>query len=238
MIAHHPNGETLLRFSTGDLAAAPALVVATHIAQCAECRAALRELESVGGATLDAIEPVTIRGDIAALLADPDAAARRFEEKRRAAAQIGLFGRSLPEAEKKPASTIRQRPPLPDDMHLPGPLAAYDISAWRFVAPRIQWAKVAIPGDPSAKVLLLKAAPGAALPLHTHTGVEYTCILYGAFHDGDKVLRTGDLVECDEEHRHQPAVDMAGQCICVLAIDGKLVMEGWIARLAQRIVGL
>jgi putative transcriptional regulator len=106
------------------------------------------------------------------------------------------------------------------------------------VGPGIQWARVLIPDDPAAKVVLLRAVSGTALPSHTHTGMEYTCILQGAFQDGDRHMQIGDLSECDEREHHQPVVNSDEPCVCVLAVDGKLVMEGWLARLAQRIVGL
>jgi putative transcriptional regulator len=222
MIAHHPSEETLLRLATGTLPTGPALVVSTHIAQCPECRAALRALETVGGALLDDAPEMALTADIDALLADPEAAARRFD---------GRWS-----AEKR--AVVRQAPAFPKDMVLPAPLAAYNIGRWRMVGPGIQWAKLEIPGEHESKVLLLRARPGTALPLHTHTGTEFTCILYGSFDDEGEQIRVGDLAECDEHDRHQPRVDSEVECICVLSIDGQLVMEGWLARLAQRIVGL
>lgn len=252
MISHHPGDETLLRFATGDLPAGPALVVATHIDRCEACCALMRMLERVGGATLDASEPVSldVSPELALLLDDPEAALQQRATRRAASdSQGGWTPTQRRDGEPRrltsgsPNLTHRPNPPrlvppMPADLHLPKPLAAYDISSWRFVAPGIQWARVAIPDDDSAKVLLLRAAPGTSLPLHTHTGTEYTCILHGAFIDDGQTVSTGDLVECDERHRHQPTVDMQGECICVLAVDGRLVMEGWLARLAQRIVGL
>jgi len=251
MISHHPDDETLLRFATGELPAGPSLVVATHVAQCEACGALMRMLERVGGATLDASEPVSMDDSpaLALLLDDPEAALQQRAQRRAALPSTGgpaparwpVAARRLSDlsaAAPVPDRLPRLAPPMPAGMRLPGPLAAYDISAWRFVAPGIQWARLTIPDDESAKVLFLRAAPGTSLPLHTHTGTEYTCILYGAFIDEGETVRTGDLVECDERHRHQPTVDRQGECICVLSVDGRLVMEGWLARLAQRIVGL
>ncbi len=53
---HHPAEETLLRHAAGTLAPGRALVVATHLPFCRDCRAAIRLGEAIGG-TLLADEP-------------------------------------------------------------------------------------------------------------------------------------------------------------------------------------
>jgi putative transcriptional regulator len=258
MIEHHPSDETLVRFAAGDVATGPALVLASHIAQCQACRHEVRLLENVGGAVLDNAVPVPLDDldeSIQALLADPEKAAREREREYRrkhgladaadlAAVlldpphQLGPLGSVDAFRAPVKGNASRSAPTFPTGMVLPSPLAAYDISPWRFVAPGIQWAKVAVPDDATAKVLLLRARPKTPLPRHSHSGVEYTCILHGAFWDDGVLLRAGDLGECDEGHRHQPIVDECGECVCVLAVEGQLVMDGWMARIAQRIVGL
>ena len=230
MIAHHPSDDTLLRLATGALPAGPALVVSTHIARCPQCRAALRDLEAAAGVLLEDAPSMALghatadaREDaIARLLADPEAAARRIEAR----------------WASPPVAAARHALAFPADMVLPSPLKAYDIGPWRIVGPGIHWAKLEIPGDQESKVLFLRARPGTALPLHTHTGTEYTCILQGSFDDEGERIGVGDLAECDEHDRHEPRVDSDVDCICVLSVEGRLVMDGWLARLAQRIVGL
>lgn len=256
MIEHHPSDETLVRFAAGDLATGPALVVASHIAQCQVCQQEVRVLESVGGAVLDTAAPVPLDDlddRIQALLADPEKAAREREREYRRkhrladvayvpadmrvmSGDLGPLGAN--EREPVESKAVRSAPSFPAGMVLPSPLAAYDISNWRFVAPGIQWAKVAVPDDTKAKVLLLRARPKTALPQHAHSGMEYTCVLHGTLQDNDVTLHTGDLGECDEHHRHQPVVDERGECVCVLAVEGQLLMDGWLARIAQKIVGL
>jgi putative transcriptional regulator len=229
MIKHHPGEETLVRFATGDLQAGPALIVATHLSQCPVCRATVRSLESVGGSLLELADPVPVKADVAALLADPDAALRKLE------ARSLRFRQQL----AAPAPRLPKRAPLfPNDMLLPAPMAAYDISNWRPIGPGIHWAKLNMPDNKAEKVLLLKARSGTHLPLHTHTGTEYTCILHGSFSDDGQTIATGDLVECDQDVVHEPLVDSDVDCVCVISVEGRLLMNGWLARLAQRLVGL
>ena len=63
MIAHHPSEPTLASYASGRLPEALALVVATHLGQCAACRASLATLEATGGALLDELPPVPLSGD-------------------------------------------------------------------------------------------------------------------------------------------------------------------------------
>ena len=49
-IMHHPSDPTLAAFASGTLDEARAVVVATHIALCAQCRGAVAKFEAVGGA--------------------------------------------------------------------------------------------------------------------------------------------------------------------------------------------
>ncbi|WP_347558263.1 cupin domain-containing protein [Robbsia sp. KACC 23696] len=260
MIEHHPADETLARLSAGDLETGPSLVVAAHIAQCEHCRKVMRVLEGVGGAAIEQAAPVSFNADVAALLADPDAAllqrepvgagaaghAVRFAERADRLTERGLVLRRPGVGASWRAgiagawrgSAVSRRKSAWDGLTLPSPLSAYEASPWRMVGPGIHWARVLIPEDPAAKVLLLKAVPGTGLPPHTHSGVEYTCILQGSFQDGERHMQIGDLSECDENEHHRPMVNSTEACVCVLSIDGTLVMEGWLARLAQRIVGL
>ncbi|NJN53252.1 MAG: transcriptional regulator, partial [Gammaproteobacteria bacterium] len=57
-IRHHPKDLTLAAYAAGNLDEARGVVIATHLALCAECRLAVGDYEAVGGACLEAIEPI------------------------------------------------------------------------------------------------------------------------------------------------------------------------------------
>ena len=67
MIRHHPSESTLLAYATGSLPEALGLVLATHLAHCSACRDAAADLDSVGGALLDGLEPAQYAFDPDAL---------------------------------------------------------------------------------------------------------------------------------------------------------------------------
>ncbi|MEZ5921413.1 MAG: hypothetical protein R3C60_08695, partial [Parvularculaceae bacterium] len=57
-IRHHPKELTLAAYAAGNLDEARSVVIATHVSMCSACRARVRDLEALGGACLDYIEPV------------------------------------------------------------------------------------------------------------------------------------------------------------------------------------
>jgi putative transcriptional regulator len=63
MIYHHPSETTLMAYAAGTLPGALAVVTATHIGQCSDCRRALATLEATGGVLLDELTPVPLAGD-------------------------------------------------------------------------------------------------------------------------------------------------------------------------------
>ena len=59
-VRHHLSDTLLMSYAAGELPEAFALVVATHISMCDECRATLAGFEAVGGAVLDGAETVAM----------------------------------------------------------------------------------------------------------------------------------------------------------------------------------
>lgn len=58
-ITHHTPDAMLAAYAAGNLPHAFAVVVATHVSLCDECRAALEAHQSVGGAVLETAMPWT-----------------------------------------------------------------------------------------------------------------------------------------------------------------------------------
>jgi putative transcriptional regulator len=78
VILHHPSEATLAAYAAGSLREALALVVATHLGQCAGCEQSLATLEATGGALLQDLSPVPLSADaLARLSARMDEAAPR-----------------------------------------------------------------------------------------------------------------------------------------------------------------
>ena len=118
------------------------------------------------------------------------------------------------------------------------PLGNCEIGPWRFVQPGFRISRVSIPGEPEANVILLKVGAGRQAPQHGHKGVEYTQVLSGAFSDSLGHYAAGDCIEADDDIDHQPTVDGDHECICLAAVDGRLRLHSFVARMLQPFLGL
>jgi len=130
----------------------------------------------------------------------------------------------------EPAATV---PPVlnPD---LPAPLDRIALGRWWPIGRGMRWRRLRTEGP--GWVGLVLGQPGRALPPHGHDGRELTCVLSGAFADGDGVFRAGDFAEPDGDHDQPPAVWGAEPCLCVLVSEG-MQLRGMLG-LAQRMIGL
>lgn len=212
MVRHHPAEDLLIDYATGALGEAEALVVATHLALCPDCRATVAAYEAMGGAMLDGIDPEPVGGDLL------DRVMARLDEAppaptRAAAVRIDAEGRA----------------PL-----IPRPLRDYvggDLGdvAWKPVMRGLDERRIACPGE--AKVRLMRIRAGVSMPRHTHKGREMTLVLAGGFTDDTGHFLRGDLSLTDGTVDHLPTADDDGDCICVAVTDAPLRLTGPIGRL-------
>ena len=219
-IHHHPADELLLSLAAGAMPVGLRLVMQTHLELCSACRAREMALRAVGGVLLEEQPAAPLRGD----------------------ALVRVLGRidSL-EAEPSAAAAPRKLtspPPLPAGAVWPRALAHCTPTRWRWIGPGMRWSRVMVPSDPDANVFLLRIGAGKYLPQHTHRGVEMTQIIYGRFHDGRALFGPGDFDVADADINHQPVVQDGGECICVAAVEGRLMFDGLIARWLGALVGM
>lgn len=212
---HHPDADLLSRHAAGTLADGPALVVATHLDFCPICRHQVRAWEALGGALLNSQRPVALADDaLERTLARLDGA--RLEEKR-------------------PLADV---PTLDPDPVLPAALRRQRLGPWRFVAPGIRGRAVRVDPAQGYKVMLFRVAAGMAIPMHGHRGQEYTCVIDGAFNDVFGRFGSGDMAAVDASVDHQPLAEPDGDCLCLIAVHGRLRIHSLLGRLVQPLVGL
>ena len=208
-ITHHPSDATLAAYAAGNLDEARGLVVATHVSLCGACRNAVRGFEAAGGALLEAAEPAEL--STGAL--------------QRAMAALGPLDIIAPAA-----------PGAATASDLPAPLSHYAVGPWRWIGRGVQWRPVEVASDAGVRVFMLKAAPGTKLPRHRHTGTEWTCVFEGAFTHALGRYGSGDFDEADESVEHDPVVDSEHGCVCLVALQGHIELQGWLGRLIQPFV--
>src|SRR5690606_6127763 len=120
----------------------------------------------------------------------------------------------------------------------PNPLRRYPLGPGRGFGPGLRMRDVHAPRDGDCRVILLKIDPGRETPRHTHGGVELTCVLSGAYATEKEWFGVGDLEEADEDVLHRPRVVSDEPCLCVVALDGQIQLDGWMGRLMQPFVRL
>lgn len=124
---------------------------------------------------------------------------------------------------------------LMSEAGMPKVLRPYGFGPWRPIGIRIAMRRVEVPGA-DARVFMLRAGPGIALPHHKHTGFEWTTILAGAYEHEYGRYAAGDFDEADAEHDHTPRVDPVEGCTCIVAMTGSVQLQGWLGRLLQPLV--
>lgn len=208
---HHVTDEFLLDYAAGGVAEPVALLVASHLTFCPECRARARMMEGIGGAMLETIEPAAVEAGSRARV-------------------LGLIGEAGP---AKAAPTTR-----PASTLFPRPLAAY-ISAepaalpWQPILRGVAQCPLTLHehGKSSLKAALLRIAGGRAIPHHTHRGLEMLLVLDGSFADETGHYRRGDVQIADESLAHRPVADRERDCICLTVVEGPIRLTGPFARL-------
>jgi putative transcriptional regulator len=215
-IEYHPTDSMLAAFAAGTLDHGQHIAIATHLVSCPQCRAFTRSMEQVGGAVLTGLSPAVMSYDALA----------------KVEAQLNKPVR--------PMSMAAMRPTVPEAevSGLPKFLRRYQFGDWKWIAPSVHLRPIVLPYDSDTRVFLLKSGPGTKMLEHTHTGIEMTCVLSGAFTQDGSRYGPGDFDLGDETIDHQPVVDPGQDCVCLVAMQGDLRLHGLIGRMVQPFVRL
>jgi putative transcriptional regulator len=208
-ILHHPEDSFLAAFAAGTLDLGQHVAIATHLVACALCRQSVRTFECVGSLVLEDLPPTALSqtfGDMEGRLHASEEAA------------------SIEEAHALSDVTT---PGLPDFVR------GYHFSHWRWAAPGLRLRPIHLPYASPTRTFLLKSGPGLKMLGHSHSGIEMTCVLAGAFnHEGGR-FAPGDFDFGDGSVNHALSVEADEDCICLIALQGGLRLNGFLGRLMQ-----
>ncbi len=209
-ITHHPDDDVLAAYAAGTLDDGSAFVIAAHLAMCGACRSAVRDFECIGGVLLGETEPSRLGrahdGAVMQELAAPQ------------------------ELRRKLAVTTAP------DTAVDNLISIFGQSSWKWRGFGVHSADIGVPVDNGMRVFLLKAAAGTRMPQHTHSGVELTLVLKGAFQHEFGRFEPGDIEMADGDIDHRPIVDAGSECVCLVAMNGRLQLHGLVGRLLQPFV--
>ncbi|MCE8511883.1 ChrR family anti-sigma-E factor [Ruegeria pomeroyi] len=203
-ITHHIPDAMLAAYAAGNLPHAFAVVVASHVSLCEQCRVALEAHQAVGGAVLEEIAAVAVssslKNDILAQLDAPFRPEPVYERN-------GIYPGPVIEA-------LKGRAPR-----------------WKKLGMGVR--QDILTADTNGSVRLLYIPPGQAVPDHSHSGLELTLVLQGSFSDETGRFGVGDLEIADEDLEHTPIADDGEACICLAATDARLRFRALVPRLLQ-----
>ena len=202
-----------MAYAAGALPEAFNLIVASHISMCDKCRATVAACDAMGGAIVDDMNEVEMNADsLAQTLARLDP----------------------PRSKKSKPRRMAQGPlPSPVQDYIGG---ALDDIKWRPIGMGVKQA--ILPTSKRAKARLLCIPAGGEMPPHSHTGVEMTLVLQGAFSDEDGHFARGDIDVADQHVTHTPVADQDQDCICLIVTEAPLRFQNWLPRIVQRFVGI
>ncbi len=208
-INHHTPDALIAAYAAGSLPQPFAIVVATHISICLECRAAYHGHLAVGGAVLEDVDAADVsdglKDDVLALLDAP-------EEPTPVYHRSGVFPGPVVEA-------LKGKPPR-----------------WKSMGLGVR--QCIVGSSAEGTVRLLYIPPGQAVPDHSHNGLELTLVLQGSFSDATGRFGVGDLEVADEDLEHTPVADEGPPCICLAATDMPLRFNSFLPRMLQPLFGI
>ncbi len=208
-ICHHPDDLLLADYAAGMTDHGRHVAIATHLLACPHCRAFVRSIEQVGGGAIIDMPPTPMR----------KSAFQEVEERFTA-----------------PVSASSREKVVDHDAELSGLptfVKQYRFGKWTWIAPSVSLRPINLPHPSDMRVFILKSGPGTKMLQHSHTGLEMTCVLSGAFRQGDDIFGPGDFDLGDDKTEHQPIVEQGADCVCLVALSGELRMKGLMGRLVQ-----
>jgi putative transcriptional regulator len=216
-VSHHLDDITVTAYATGSLPRELLIVAECHLEFCSRCRAELNAARQIGGALLGELERSSVSSDCKASVMN-----------RIGSATVHRLGLAKP-LRSSGLPLALERVVKFDDL---------DEVPWRRAGPGIQMFKLPRFEGETGFFGLLKIAPGAKVPTHSHGGTELTLVLKGAYQDALGHFGRGDIADHDESVEHQPTVVGNEACICLAANDAATRFRSLPARFLQRFVGI
>ncbi|MCI5094827.1 ChrR family anti-sigma-E factor [Roseovarius sp.] len=205
-ISHHIPDSMLAAYAAGTLPAPFALVIATHVSMCSDCRASLEAHHVAGGVVLEDCAPASLSSDLKANVLDM--LDQPFDDVPRPK-RSGIYPGPVMEQ-------LKGKPPR-----------------WKPLGGGVKQTILSSSDEGSARLLFIPA--GQAVPDHGHNGLELTLVLQGSFSDDTGYFGTGDLEVADEDLEHIPIAGAGLPCICLAATDAPLRFNSLVPRLLQPI---
>ena len=208
----HPSSEMLLNHSMGKTNEAESLIISSHIAYCAACKAEVAKYENIGGFYLKNHEELKVSKSLwNNLLNKIEDTKQDVEEKNfvdyKIKTRLDQKGVRIP-------SFLQQ--------YLPN---ASDTKNWSSTINNVKYYNINF-SESDYKGKMLEIPPGKIMPKHSHEGVEATMVFHGGYSDESGNYNKGDLVILEDNEEHTPISSEETGCICLVVYSGSLKFKG------------
>jgi putative transcriptional regulator len=210
MSRHKAPDELFLDYASGALAEGPALAVALHAALDSATAKQIDRLANLGGALFE--------GDGDAPLDDA--------ELQKALGRIDGLLVDPPTQVVAPSKELSWSPK---------PLHRYLRRGMSWQRKFGGFEEMPIDGIRGHRVSLLRLMPGRGLPIHAHTGEEFTVVLQGGYTDATGNYGPGDFA-VGPEGEHKPVADAGEPCIALIVLENPIVLTGPAGRFLNPLV--
>ncbi|WP_196139932.1 ChrR family anti-sigma-E factor [Aliikangiella sp. G2MR2-5] len=207
---YHPDIELLLKYTSGKVAPALSIIIGLHHHSCRECQKKISELESIGGNTLESIEVESIEVESMGVDEQFDKLMQDIEYLSDSNESSAFDECAIAQIDLDIVNTIYNK--------------QFQTFDWKRLTSKIFKAEIDLQ-DEGMTIELLRFAPNAKIPKHTHQGEEFTLVLDGSFRDSMGEYREGEFVVQDQTTEHQPIAGKDG-CICLAVTNAPLKFTG------------
>ena len=206
-IKHHVSDDLMMAYASGNLPEAFSVAVAAHISMCDECRTAMESYDAIGGALLENQTNIGV---------GPDSLQRTLD--------------------KIAATEPVKKGSRPVNSNVPAPLSDYvgfnlDSIDWQPIGMGVKQSILETSSEATARLLYIP--PGTAMPDHSHSGIEMTLVLRGAFADESEYFAEGDVEIADGSTNHTPVAADGSPCICLAVTEAPLKFRRFFHRVFQ-----
>lgn len=214
MANFHPNDNTLIEYSAGNLPAALSICVSTHLEYCPKCKHRANQLNALGGTLLEssATAPVT---------------STSFEQLMTRIQATPSSTQPAPSRSPNTDTHNHVKPALPRIIkkliHPARPLK------WKRVSPSLKEAIVTI-GQNQYEVCFHKIKRGGKVAEHDHGGTEVTVVLEGSFSDELGTYSVGDYIEKQPGDIHRPMATQSEDCLCLSVTEAPVKLTGLLGK--------
>tara|TARA_B100001173_G_C15826541_1_gene478536 strand:- start:273 stop:791 length:519 start_codon:yes stop_codon:yes gene_type:complete len=124
----------------------------------------------------------------------------------------------------------------PVNSNVPAPLSDYvgfnlDSIDWQPIGMGVKQSILETSSEATARLLYIP--PGTAMPDHSHSGIEMTLVLKGAFADESEYFAEGDVEIADGSTNHTPVAADGSPCICLAVTEAPLKFRRFFHRVFQ-----